>query len=303
MSLTDILSKSQVGKAAEVKKVISSISPTNSMFETISGSFPFSEASYKQLVPYKLKEVRNSSLLGTAFDYGARALISRYVEDDGKAIKGTVAESAVLILVNKISNRNEKQNLIDSFKYYRSCLESYVLGYEYRDDYMIDACIYFSILESSLRSHSDNVNINKIDIIDAEVKEELKSLLHLFRLRMPNVVRYDSKVIYNPKFGRASMAVGGADADIWIDGTLWDFKTTKSCSFNSLDAKQLIGYYLLHRVDEESGRLGEIARSYQDIQKIGFYKARFGEFEVLDLSKYSKEKLDNAYCELLQLLM
>ncbi|WP_279401705.1 hypothetical protein [Piscibacillus salipiscarius] len=40
------------------------------------------------------------------------------------------------------------------------------------------------------------------------------------------------------------MLVNGADADVFIDDTLYDFKTTKYNEFNQLDNLQLLGYFL-----------------------------------------------------------
>lgn len=46
----------------------------------------------------------------------------------------------------------------------------------------------------------------------------------VFQERFIPTINSSSKIIYNPNFGVASAFVGGADGDVIIDGTLYDFK-------------------------------------------------------------------------------
>src|SRR5699024_2434672 len=57
---------------------------------------------------------------------------------------------------------------------------------------------------------------------DDEVIRDLELLCNVFSERFIPLVNPASKVAYNPHFGAASAFVGGADADIIIDGTLYD---------------------------------------------------------------------------------
>ncbi len=63
--------------------------------------------------------------------------------------------------------------------------------------------------------------------------------------------------------------VGGVDADIVIDGTLIDIKTTKNFEFNRDFFNQLIGYYVLSKI----GGLEGLADN--DIKSLGIYYSRF----------------------------
>ncbi|MEH7455630.1 hypothetical protein V7178_24570, partial [Gottfriedia acidiceleris] len=90
----------------------------------------------------------------------------------------------------------------------------------------------------------------------------------------------------NPEFGIGSLLVDGADGDLFIDGTLYDFKTTKKSSLDKKDNLQLIGYYLLNELSIETFSVAPPEYTPIDINRIAFYKARYGEIEYYDVSKY-----------------
>ena len=86
--------------------------------------------------------------------------------------------------------------------------------------------------------------------------------------------RFSGNAVLNPRF-QGSGDVGGADADIIVDGCLVDFKATVKASIEKVRGLyQLIGYLLLD-YDDEYG-----------IEKLGLYMARQGqviEWPVADL--------------------
>src|SRR5690606_7604873 len=130
-----------------------------------------------------------------------------------------------------------------------------------------------------------------------EVTNDIDNIMNVFEAKflVPEVIHPKSKVEFNPSFGAASALVEGADADIWIDGTLYDFKTTKSNSGRKQDILQMVGYYLLNEIAMETNSdLYNYPYSPIRIDKIAFYKARFGETEYFDIGKdlpYNSEKL------------
>ena len=86
--------------------------------------------------------------------------------------------------------------------------------------------------------------------------------------------RFSDDAVLNPTF-QGGGDVGGADADIIVDGCLMEFKATVKASIEKVRGLyQLIGYLLLD-YDDEYG-----------IEKLGFYMARQGqviEWSVADL--------------------
>ena len=70
--------------------------------------------------------------------------------------------------------------------------------------------------------------------------------------------------VLNPKFGLGSDAIGGADADLIVDGCLIEIKTTKQSAVDPVSLRQLAGYTLLDWQDT------------QRIQAVGLYLSRHG---------------------------
>jgi len=65
-------------------------------------------------------------------------------------------------------------------------------------------------------------------------------------------LRGAQQAILNPEFGQASRLVGGADADLWIDGYLLDIKYVRKVSRGHI--RQLIGYAALARLEDRFWR-------------------------------------------------
>lgn len=97
--------------------------------------------------------------------------------------------------------------------------------------------------------------------------------------------------------------VKGADADIYIDGVLYDFKTTKYYSYKKNDIQQIISYYLLYRInlrffDDRSDFIIEF-EEILPIREVAIYQARYGEISILDMELENSELIEKAVDELL----
>ncbi|WP_223644223.1 hypothetical protein [Corallococcus sp. EGB] len=76
--------------------------------------------------------------------------------------------------------------------------------------------------------------------------------------------------LLNPTFGRYSRAVGGADADLIADGTLFEIKTTQEARVTLEHLRQLRGYFLLTRaMRRDDPRVPPISN-------LGIYFPRYG---------------------------
>jgi len=95
------------------------------------------------------------------------------------------------------------------------------------------------------------------------------------------------------------MFCGGADADIFIDDTLYDFKCTKSRGYRWLECSQIVSYYLLNIIDIQCGGIG-IGDGY-NIDKLAIYRSRFGEIEIIDVGLLDDTKVEQAIEELRKL--
>jgi len=77
--------------------------------------------------------------------------------------------------------------------------------------------------------------------------------------------------ILNPTFGDFSKIVGGADADIIIDGVLIDLKTRNKLGYVGDDFAQLFGYAAMAQ------------KISMNLKTVGIYHARFGVFTSVKL--------------------
>ena len=96
-----------------------------------------------------------------------------------------------------------------------------------------------------------------------------------------------SPVVLNPEFGRATAMVGGADADIIIDGMLVDVKTTKNGRFTTDYYHQLVGYWAL-------SMLGGVDKASPcDIGRLGVYFSRHGVLKTVGVPSIMGERLNS----------
>lgn len=110
--------------------------------------------------------------------------------------------------------------------------------------------------------------------VSSEVIEDLKRLAGSVSL---DKFKTDNKCYLNPTFGNGSSLVGGADADLIIDDTLIDIKTTKNMAFTQDILNQVIGYYALSKI----GKINDI--DDVKIDKIGCYYPYFDYLYIMGI--------------------
>jgi hypothetical protein len=92
-------------------------------------------------------------------------------------------------------------------------------------------------------------------------------------------------LLTNPQFGLASQAVGGADADLVIDDSLIDIKTTKAASVTLDELRQLVGYVLLWTFGDTHRSVAQgLEPAPTRLTTVGLYYARFGVLEQFRLA-------------------
>jgi hypothetical protein len=128
-------------------------------------------------------------------------------------------------------------------------------------------------LDPIFRAGYVDENIGNVDERDVEDLRNLLTTLDRCIATEPSMFKADTICELNPIF-KASSRVDGADADLIIDRTLIDIKTTKKGVVQQKDLHQLIGYYVLTTVG------GDYA-----IDTLAFYYSRFRELYTLSVDE------------------
>ncbi|TSA44076.1 hypothetical protein D4R51_04575 [bacterium] len=260
--------------------------------EKFSQEFPLPEFDLKKkiLAP---PLTRNFSLVGTAFDYLLRFYLERLnprvitrtwvaenAPEEFLLLKGSLNEINLKESLDKLSPNDRNlfkkiQGLIKKAK--ETHLEFLKTGR--LSDKLIKSALLLAQLDIIYRAGYIYANIGKVNPLDVK---DLKKLLSLIN---PKNFKVSKMCFLNPTFGMGSQLVGGADADLIIDGTLIDIKTTKLMRFNHKELNQLIGYYTLSKI----GGVGNPPRKIP-IEKLGIYYARYNMLYEFPLAEVINKK-------------
>lgn len=201
------------------------------------------------------------SLTGTALDY----LLRFYIQKLNPAAKRRpwVAESSLAILAlgspKSAALRRARWIVATAKEHYDAYLKSRRM--EKPGEELVRAAIDLAQLDLVYR-------IGLVDLrpIDRAVVQDITALLSFVH---PEDFRAKRLCVLNPTFGSASRLVGGADADLFIDGTLIDIKTSKDLRMDRDVFNQLFGYYWLSCI-------GGIDGCRAKVSALGVYYARYG---------------------------
>lgn len=209
------------------------------------------------------------STVGTAFDYLLRFVIQRlnpHTIDKGY----WVAETAVGLLAHDQSLFAKSKKIVASA---RKHLTAY-LKTRQMSDALIESALLLGTLDPIFRA---GVGHDMIGVVD---KADIQDLNNLLSAVDEKVFTTTKLCLINPTFGAASVLVGGADADLVINDTIIDIKTTKKLALDRSALDQVLGYYVLHHI----GGVGEL-NPKPTITKVAIYYARYGYLHVIPLSE------------------
>ena len=285
MTLTGMLNSAKP-EDKKFQNILRNIAPEKDEFETISGNDAFNGAKeYTTFVPYQRTTNYQSSITGIAFDYLARFLIASFVPSNCNEVMTNLNAKRGLKRVNDhLERRNQGELSLQLKQKYDEAIQKCV-QFTHGDcslDDIIPPAILLGKLERTIRDVEALLNVEQTFFgnEDKTMTMELKSMSKVFqeKFMIPEIVTSESNVVYNPNFGIAGVYVSGADADIIIDGVLYDFKTSERCNRKWQEVAQLIGYYYINEISVEKGGF------YEDlgIHRVAFYRARFGEIEYFD---------------------
>jgi hypothetical protein len=263
-------------------------------------SFPRIEGDLPMRVPPRSNRY---PLIGTAYDYllrfilertnGAKVVSRRWVAEG--ALDSFLFQNNSIVLdveggSSSVDREASLENLNEPAREIAARIQSILddahqLHRQYLSDGRLNdgliACtVKLAKLDSLLRSAQLP---EEFDQVEADDIEELRQLADITPI---DLFAAKGTCLLNPTFGKASRLVGGADADLYIDGSLIDIKTTIIMPNKKRDQRQLIGYAVLAHIDGIDGSSGPES----EIRRIGFYASRFGQLitypieKVLDVS-------------------
>jgi len=141
--------------------------------------------------------------------------------------------------------------------------------------------LHLGVLEVFGRGgHPDRYAAELDRVVTAEHVEELQALFALISWEMFSPT---SLAALNPTFGDGSRLVGGADADLIVDGRLVELKVVKNAKLDINYIRQLVGYAVLAQEFGVDG-IGDV-----DIDQLGVWFARSGELVTWHLDECLSE--------------
>lgn len=242
---------------------------------------------------YLLTDYKLASQLGAAFDYLARFVLKHYqVKTGGTATNDKyVAEHGLNGLL--FYTKKEKNNYKKVYNTGLDIITDYINGDDSPQTFkrLIGVSVYFAKLESIYRSgYSDLKEFSLTKKIDPLVEQELINQIEIFIDTFDekfNIKTKPNTIHYNPTFGKCSVAVGGADADVIINDTLIDFKSSKYLRSIDEDYIQLVGYYLFSRVINAPTKINNICLYFSRYGKFVEYK--FTEKDLSNIESATRE--------------
>lgn len=257
MSLTSILDQKLFKEM--FKKELGNIKP---LFKSDTGeAFP---KNLQMIVP-PIEGIVSSSLgnVGTAYDLWFRSFLQRHNQAQSQEWEFDIVYKGLNLL---------KDDGVVNGKEYDQIFSLVVEAEELRDSYSKGEDVDLELLLSRLLNATYCQNYfrtkyPKINGYDDVNKFELRDTLNLAEHAINNPPSFANfkkpkNALFNPTFGKGSIVVGGADADLIADNTLIDIKTTKSFGCKAQHYNQIIGYYLLDKYQHDG---------VSKLEKLGLY--------------------------------
>lgn len=309
MSLTSML-KGKDPKSLELQRIVKAILPKKNQFYTLTGNAPF-DVHAVPVSPYNSENLRYSGVIGTTIELMGKYHIGRLSKFKGTIYNARttgLASSGLELLeysLDKLDFDRIYFKFSDRYKY----IKSYVEGKDVSINDLIQSAILSSKLENCARAGMlpENPILYFTEDIQESVVDDLKSLFRGFLATFveTKILHNIMEIDFHPIFGRLSKAVGGADADLYIDGTLYDFKTSKKRGYEWQEIAQLIGYSLFSDISSDIFELDlpEYTNEFPyKVNRIAFYRTRFNEIEYFNINEIPREKWDTAKTEIKKLL-
>lgn len=238
----------------------------------------------------------NYGIVGTAFDYLLRFYLQfhnkeTFIQRDSwvadhsyRLLKKHLSESKSKTIEtgfhrDKVFKTKELLGLItDQYIQAKENYKNYLVSGQFSDG-LITSTIFLAKLDVYYRTAIVDQNF------DVHNEDDIKDLTALISIVKHEHFKANDKCYFNPTFGKGSILVGGADADLIIDNTLIDIKVTKELKLERKHLNQVLGYYILSLI-------GGVNDNPMDrpIENVGIYFARHGELWTVPLIQFGSQQ-------------
>lgn len=215
-------------------------------------------------------ETRYSGRMGTAFDYLLRfaikhrypqALTEPWAAEHGLEIVRSLARPTNSRSVGYAIRRAER-----FMKRAKNDYAAYLKTGEVTDE-LLESVWRLAYLDTFYRVPIPPIVL--LELREVRLGDGTRELRGMLRLAPIKDWKPRELLALNPTFGDGSLLVGGADADIIVDDTIVDIKTSKSAGAPRAAFDQLIGYTAL-------AELGGVDGKPRRIKHLELYMARYG---------------------------
>ncbi len=242
---------------------LTSLIRSSEVKELLKNYFPKTPALPRSMAGENIKVLPLSNryvLIGTAFDYLLRFYLERLNKNVKLVVNKWVAEYVPHIPLQRSLLKKAKEIISEAKANHAEYLAS---GHMTKN--LIISSLQLAQLDFIYRAGQVSDNLGHF------YEEDIEELQKLMRVVPADLFRASQLCVLNPTFGHASLLVGGADADLLIDDTLIDIKTTIHLKISRYEFNQLVGYYALYKIAGIDGTDSDV-----EIKKAGIYFSRYG---------------------------
>jgi hypothetical protein len=209
---------------------------------------------------------------GTAFDYAMRFYLQK-LNPSAKVSRWLAEESAALVVASRRETARTKKRVLRIVETAKDCVRSYLNS---RRDAKPGAELIRATVDLAQLDLVYRIGLLDLQPINDPLVEDIGNMLALVR---PEDFRAKRTCVLNPTFGAASELVGGADGDLFIDGTLVDIKVNKHLEMGRDVFNQIFGYFCLSCIGGVDGCRGKVSC-------IGVYFARYGVLHRIPIKSF-----------------
>lgn len=297
MSLSSII-RSTEPECKAIREIIRTTAPLKNSFNTFSGLPAFSK--YSIINEYQLENSFQSSIVGTAFHILAQIICSCYT--DSKVNTDDFMEFWIAKYLNE--NEDVQDLYYDAQNFIDNLINQKLTTRIFLSNVLINHVWLLAKLEVLWRSGYIH-NAEKNDVLAPPSDIDRLDLITMGQSFVENfieskLIKPNSLITYSPNYSTdVSLKLGGIDADICIDDTLFEIKSTKKLGFRIQESIQLTAYYLFYLLDRlMSIDIDTVPLQRHEIKRIAFYKSRYGQIEYFNVEDIPLNILIDALIEL-----